>query len=153
MEHSRMTDRPNALLPCARPQEGLALDQLPPALIDKALAADRDARRRLHAVMMRKMCRWNSNILALWGLCPRAACRRARQCRGNAVDCFRRYGPLVPQHVRDAAELLYLGILEGLTFEQAWENPEQDAEALNEWLVTVERANDPRPIARVPPQS
>jgi hypothetical protein len=44
--------------------------------------------------------RWTNNQFALWRLCDKTACRRARGCRGEPRACLDRHLPSVPQDVR-----------------------------------------------------
>ena len=60
--------------------------QLPCPADDKALAAE---------------LRVWVDILALWRLCAKPACRRTRECRGDARVCFPRNAGLLPEGVQD----------------------------------------------------
>ncbi len=44
--------------------------------------------------------RWTNNQLALWRLCAKPACRRARCCRGEPRLCLDRHLPQVPLDLR-----------------------------------------------------
>jgi hypothetical protein len=82
------------------------------------------------------------NILRLWRLCPRAACARARACKGNAGDCFPRHFKLLPPGVQE----WWLGIgeaqKEGLSFDDAmeWLEAEGCCEALRQWYEAVDQS-------------
>jgi hypothetical protein len=70
------------------------------------------------------MCRavrgWG-DVLCLWRLCVRNACRRARGCRGHVRTCFSRYFPLLPEGVRAWFAILAEAQTERLPFDEAME--------------------------------
>ena len=53
-----------------------------------------------------RLLRIPSNLLALWRLCAKPACRRARQCHGDPRDCQARFRPLVPEAAQAAVAVM-----------------------------------------------
>ena len=84
--------------------------------------------------------RWIADTLNLYGLCGRPTCRRARACRGDAQDCLARYAPLVPEEAREGAKMLVDGLYSGATFDELFEEAQEEIEALAEWTALVKRA-------------
>jgi hypothetical protein len=48
-------------------------------------------------------CRLYAERLQFWRLCDRASCRRARSCRGDPLNCCRRFADWA-EAVKDAAQ-------------------------------------------------
>lgn len=82
--------------------------------------------------------RWMADLMRLWGLCARPACRRAAACRGEPRDCLARYAPLVPEEARDGVRAMASGQWRGLSFEALCEESEDELEAMSEWQQRVE---------------
>ena len=82
------------------------------------------------------------DFLLLWRLCPRAACGRARACKGNVRDCFPRHFRLLPQGVQDWWVGLGEAQKEGLSWDEAqeWLEAEGCGEALRNWHAAVEQS-------------
>jgi len=51
-------------------------------------------------------------------LCTKTACRRARWCSCDPDICMGRFGPLVPDDVRNGIDALARGHMDGLSYEQ-----------------------------------
>jgi hypothetical protein len=60
-----------------------------------------------------------SNMLDLWALCDRSACRRAQACQGDSRECIPRCGPFVPPDAKEWAVELFACKSEGLSFDEA----------------------------------
>ena len=50
--------------------------------------------------------RWTNNQLALWRLCAKPGCGRARCCRGEPRACLNRHLPTVPQALRNRVRVM-----------------------------------------------
>src|SRR3954471_22849472 len=85
--------------------------------------------------------RWMANTLTLYGLCGRAACRRACRCRGEPQDCLARYAPLVPEEARDGAKAMIDGLMRGVDFDTMREECKYEIEALGEWTELMEHSH------------
>ncbi len=81
-----------------------------------------------------------SNLLCIWALCGRSACRKTRACRGDSRDCIPRCAPLVPEDVRVWVAALMECKRDGLCFDDARAQlpPELEA-AWAAWDEVVER--------------
>jgi hypothetical protein len=84
--------------------------------------------------------RWISNTLGLYGFCGRSACRRARACRGQPLDCVVRYAPLVPEDAGEGAKALVDGHYDRLDFDAVYDEAPDEIEALAEWTAQIKRA-------------
>jgi hypothetical protein len=60
-----------------------------------------------------------SNMLCIWTLCGRGACRKAGACRGDSRECIPRCGPLVPEDARDCVLELVGCQRRGMSFDDA----------------------------------
>jgi len=87
--------------------------------------------------------RWIADLMNLWGLCAKSACRRARACRGEPRDCLRRYAPLVPEEAREGVKALLEGQINALDFDTVREEHPDEVEAAIEWRQLVEQAARP----------
>ena len=88
-----------------------------------------------------------SDLLCLYGLCGRRACRRARSCRGEPQQCLARYAPLVPEDARDGAKHVIAGKRLGLSFDELMEEARAEVLALSAWANAIAagcRAAPPR---------
>jgi hypothetical protein len=81
-----------------------------------------------------------SNLMCIWALCGRSACRKAGACRGDSRDCVPRCGPLVPPDAKEwIVEMVYGS--EGLSFEDACEELAAELEeAWVDWFAAVWRS-------------
>ena len=81
--------------------------------------------------------RWAANLVCMWHLCERTACRKARACRGDPDFCMKRYHLLLPPLVRD----FVLGVAElgvaGWSSEQIWAELVPEREHLAAWQACV----------------
>ncbi len=96
----------------------------------------------------RRTLRLHSDILALWALCEKAACRRARTCRGREPLCFGAVGDLVPVCALPFLAGFVAGQLERLPFDAMLARlPEGAAQHWAAWHAAVARIVAP-PRAR-----
>ena len=51
-------------------------------------------------------------LFAHWRDCNKPACRRAKACRGEAVQCFRRWWRGLPEEKREEGRALIRGLVE-----------------------------------------
>jgi hypothetical protein len=81
-----------------------------------------------------------SNLLHIWALCGRNACRRAQACRGDSRECIPHCGPLVPEDAKEWAIELFKCKCKGLSFDDARVtlSPESE-EAWTTWDEAVRR--------------
>ena len=82
------------------------------------------------------------NVLQLWALCGKPACRRARQCRRTPQSCARRYGPLVPEDALLGMLALLQGAHDGVDVETVRQYVPGDVAALERWTGLVRAAAD-----------
>ena len=77
---------------------------------------------------------WNK-ILGLWRVCDKAACRKARACRGNVRACAPVNFARVPEDVQGWFGCLLLAKEDGLSFDEAMTEIEKTpaAEAFRNW--------------------
>ncbi len=88
-------------------------------------------------------------MLALWGVCGNAKCRRARACRGDVCACVARKALLVPEGAREGVKAMIEGRQDGAKFDAVQDRAYDDVEALLNWRETVERAiGASKPLAR-----
>ncbi len=88
-----------------------------------------------------------SDMLCLYGLCGRRACRRARTCHGEPRQCLARYAPLVPEDAREGAKEMIDGKRLGLSFDELMDGAREEVLALSAWAGAVAatyRATPPR---------
>jgi hypothetical protein len=81
-----------------------------------------------------------SNLLCLWGLCGKAACRRARACKHNAHDCLDRYAPLVPEEARFGAAAMLMGKRDGVSYDEVRRHAPAEIAAIESWIGLVHAA-------------
>jgi hypothetical protein len=82
--------------------------------------------------------RWRAQMLCLWKLCPKAACRKARACSGDPDFCVERFELLVSDDVRTAVESLHDGKLYGYSYDDACVlAPPGSIEAYDVWLANL----------------
>ena len=80
---------------------------------------------------------WSSNMVCLWGLCARPACRRARCCRGEPRDCMAKYTPLVPEDAREGVKAMFDGLRSRMTFDEMSTEAPSEIAAVEDWDVLV----------------
>jgi hypothetical protein len=80
---------------------------------------------------------WMSNLMCLWGLCAKPACRRARKCRGEPRDCLARYAPLVPEEAREGIKAMIEGRRDNLSFDEVRDMADGEVDAAIEWMALV----------------
>jgi hypothetical protein len=68
-----------------------------------------------------------SNIFSLSQCCDRAACKRAKECRGNAERCLALYSECVPREVREFVIDLMISRELGYSFEEAMRRDKENA--------------------------
>jgi len=78
-------------------------------------------------------------LFEIWALCPRDACRRARECRGDNNECVRTYLPLVPEAARMWLPAMFWWREQGATFDEALAKIEnsEPGKAFAAWHETV----------------
>ena len=81
--------------------------------------------------------RVTANLLCLWGLCERPACRRARQCRRDPQSCLARYAPLAPEAARFGALALLQGALDGVGIEEVRQYVPLDIAEMESWRARI----------------
>ena len=83
-----------------------------------------------------------SNLLCLWALCGKPACRRAQQCKRDPRSCARRYGPLVPEEARLGMLAVLQGAQDGAGIEEVRTHVPADIAAWEAWTAQVHAARD-----------
>ena len=79
-----------------------------------------------------------ADLYCIWRLCGRAACRKARTCRGTPEDCLKRCMPLVPEDARMWVVALMEGKEFGEPFEVALaEVPKECTQAFDAWRAAA----------------
>jgi hypothetical protein len=81
-----------------------------------------------------------SNLLCLWGLCGKPACRRARQCKRDPRDCLSRYAPLVPDDARDGVAAMFEGKQCGMSYDELRAEAPLEIAAIESWIGLVHAA-------------
>lgn len=89
-----------------------------------------------------KSLRFSSNLLHLWALCGKPACRRARTCRRNPEQCTARYAPLVPEEARLGALAFDHGFKDGAPAEAVRFHAHAETAALAAWTARVASSLD-----------
>jgi hypothetical protein len=84
--------------------------------------------------------RLSSNLLSLWALCGKPACRRTRRCRRDPEVCVARYSPLVPEEARLGALMFYYGLGHGASPEEVRFGSPGETAALDAWTARVAEA-------------
>jgi hypothetical protein len=82
--------------------------------------------------------RVTSDLLCLWALCGKAACRRARACSCVAGDCLARFAPLVSEDARCGALALLQGAKDGVGIGEVRRFVARDIAALEAWTAQVQ---------------
>lgn len=81
--------------------------------------------------------RITSDLLCLWALCAKPACRRAKACKDNPKACVARCGPLVPEDARCGALALVKGGQDGVGIDEVRRYVPRDIAALEAWTAQV----------------
>ncbi|MBI4274118.1 MAG: hypothetical protein HY659_05415 [Rhizobiales bacterium] len=99
----------------------------------------------VHDTTRDRVMRGWSDVLNLWRLCNRTACRRTRACGGKPLQCFKLNFPLLPEGVRAWFEGVGQAQDQKLTFDEAmeWLDTTDAGEAFREWTKAV-KASVPR---------
>jgi hypothetical protein len=84
--------------------------------------------------------RYKSNCLHLPKLCRGAACRRARQCKGDPRTCVSRYELLVPEEARDWMRISLEGLRADRDFDELRAEHPDEFEAFIYWHEVMEWA-------------
>ncbi len=84
--------------------------------------------------------RLSANLLQLWALCGKPACRRARTCRRNSQTCVARYGPLAPEEARLGALALVQGLHDGASAAVVRFHAPAETAALDAWSERIAAA-------------
>ena len=83
--------------------------------------------------------RWIAELYCLWRLCPRTACRRAKDCRGDACACQSGLA-LVPPDALDFLAVFEQARDDKLTFGEMIEVCSDELSALEQWREQVARS-------------
>ena len=83
--------------------------------------------------------RWTADMLCLWGLCAKSACRRGRTCNGEPRDCLKRYAPLAPEAARDGVKLMLDGLRLQPSYDALREEAPEEIAAVEDWCGLVRR--------------
>jgi hypothetical protein len=78
-----------------------------------------------------------ADMLCLWGLCRKSACRRGRTCCGEPRDCLARYAPLTPEDAREGVKLMLDGRCLNLSYDDLLEEAPWEVAAVEEWWQLV----------------
>lgn len=84
--------------------------------------------------------RMGNDLLMLWALCGKPACRRAQACRGNPSICARRYGRLAPQAAREGMLMLMYAMTNDVDEEAVRAHASPEIAAFDAWVIQVEEA-------------
>jgi hypothetical protein len=77
--------------------------------------------------------RWCADMLCLWNLCGKPACRRRRTCSGAPRECLARYAPLVPQDAREGVKQMLNGLQLQLGYDEVREDAPDEVAAVEDW--------------------
>ena len=88
--------------------------------------------------------RYACDLLCLWALCGKPACRRACACKRDPKSCARRYGPLAPEEARLGMLALLQGTLDGVDRDEVRRWVPAEVAALEAWTVRIAAAADAR---------
>jgi len=101
-----------------------------------------EAQDRIHKAVQR----WRAELLCLWKLCPRAACRRAHACSADPDFCVERFTLLVNEDVRDAVDTLHEAKLLGRSYDEARAMARPGSmEAYDRWLANLHQPSSEQP--------
>lgn len=82
---------------------------------------------------------WIADLYCLWRLCPRAACRRAKACRGDGCICQAGLA-LVPSEALDFMLAFEQARDDRLTYDEMIDICSEEIGALERWRAQVERS-------------
>ena len=85
--------------------------------------------------------RWRAQLLCLWKLCPKAACRKAQACSADPDFCIERFALLISEEVRDAVDTLHEGKLLGRSYDEA--RAMGDAVSMEAYDLWLENLHNP----------
>jgi hypothetical protein len=88
------------------------------------------------------LSRYASDLLCLWALCGKPACRRARACKRDPKSCARRFGPLAPEEARIGALALVQGAIDGVDRDEVRRFEPSGIAALEAWTARIAGAAD-----------
>lgn len=91
-----------------------------------------------------------SNVFSLAHFCDRAACKRAKTCRGNGERCLALYSECVPREAREFVIDLMTSRELGYSFEEAMRRDREGAKAFAAWnnsVIPAERSKSRNPGA------
>jgi len=94
--------------------------------------------------------RYACDLLCLWALCGKPACRRACACKRDPKACARRYGPLAPEEARIGALALLQGTLDGVDRAEVRRFEPAGIAALEAWCARVAAAVEGRAGEQAP---
>ena len=81
---------------------------------------------------------WRAQMLCLWKICPKAACRRAHDCSVDPDFCVERFAALVSEDVHVALDVLHDAKLFGYSYDDACAlAPPGSIEAYDVWLAKL----------------
>lgn len=85
--------------------------------------------------------RFTADLLRLWALCGKRACRRAQSCKRDARACLGRYSPLAPEQARFGALALLKGAQDGVDRGTVRLYVPNDIAALEAWTAAIAATN------------
>lgn len=92
---------------------------------------------------------WRAQMLCLWKICPKAACRRAHDCSADPDFCVERFAALVSEDVHVALDVLHDAKLLGYSYDDACAlAPPGSIEAYDVWLAKLHGPQAPPFISR-----
>ncbi len=94
----------------------------------------------LHDPALVPALRWMANMIGLWGLCAKAACRRGRACKHDPRQCLKRCAPLVPEDARDGVKAMLEGLRAGVSYDELREDLPDEVAAAEAWIARVDSA-------------
>ena len=81
---------------------------------------------------------WRAQMLCLWKICPKAACRRAHDCSVDPDFCVERFAALVSEDVHVALDVLHDAKYFGYSYDDACAlAPPGSIEAYDVWLAKL----------------
>lgn len=91
--------------------------------------------------------RWMANMICLWALCTKPACRRKRACACDPRFCLTFSAPLVPEEAREGVMVMLEGLQSGAVYDDLRDKAPDEIAALEEWIARVdESAARPSPV-------
>ena len=83
--------------------------------------------------------RWHNNFFAVWAVCERNACRRAKRCAGDPKPCHDRFWPHVPERMKFEFRATLKAINDGLPLEAVTRRVEEEMARFDETQRVAER--------------